>query len=426
VTGAAPKSMPSDPLRAVPVLLRRQWKTFVGSRAIVMRWMLADDEWEWVEAFLEGRLEGATKVFVIEEPADRMDDYGFVAGRPLMVSLAKTKFAGRHPWTGPPLQPGMRDTDVLAAILGSFARHAHGTWLQHVALVLAPERIKDERAWIAWVHTLVDALAQIGSFPRIVLLEDARRSRYEDLARLGPVVHTVRASLELPTRATAMAEAASDARGVDGQMRLLAVRVMQCVNEGRVDDANRMAAAVEALAKEARMHGSVVPVRFAVANAMTAAHRHTDAVTSYRAAEIAAEHAEAHGDPGGLWLRIMARFGVGCGLLAASHGFVHAAGYYEETAPLCQKLGDPRLELEAYRCAAIAYELAKAYRPAWDVIVKALGVVDRLDEAQREQAMLVPLADAMLRLVKMRELSSHRAAVEHELRKRRMRGSEWA
>jgi hypothetical protein len=59
-------------------------------------------------------------------------------------------------------------------------------------------------------------------------------------------------------------------------------------------------------------------------------------------------------------------------------------------------------------------------------VVKALGVVDRLDDAQREQAMLVPLADAMLRLVKTRELSSYRGAVETELRKRRMRGTQWA
>ncbi len=420
------KPMPSDPLRAVPALLRAQWKAFVGTRAIVMRWMLADDEWEWVEEFIEGRLDGASKAFVIEEPVDKIDGYGFAVGRPLMVSLAKTRFPGRRPWTSPALQPGMRDTDVLAAITGSFARHAHGSWLENVALVLAPERIKDERAWITWVHTLMGALAQVGSPVRIVLLEDARRPRYEALARLGPVVHTVHASLALPARTTAMAEAASDTGSVDGQMRLLAMRVMQCVNEGRVDDANRMATAVEALANDARAYGSVVPVRFAVANAMTAANRHTDAVTSYRAAEVAAERAEANGDPGGLWLRIMARFGVGCGLLAAPHGFAHAARYYEETAPLCQKLGDPRLELESYRCAAIAHELAKAYRPAWDVVVKALGVVDRLDDAQREQAMLVPLADAMLRLVKTRELSSYRGAVETELRRRKMRGTEWA
>jgi hypothetical protein len=422
------RTKPSDSLREVPLILRTQWKRFTASRATVLRWVLASDEWDWVESFLEGRMDGVSKSFVIEHPADTMRGYGFAAGKPLLEALAKTRIAGRPAWVCPQIPSGMPDTDALAAVLRSFANYVEGNSLANICLVLAPERIADNRAWLHWVEALAGSVLRVAPTVRIVLLDDsdAARARYATLDRYTGAVLSIRADLGIAARVTEMATAASDMNTVEGQLRVLTVRAMQCVNEGRVDDGARLAAAVETLARDAGKHGLIVPVRFAVAGGFTAAHRHVDAVTSYRAAESAAESAQSHGDPNGLWLRIMARFGVASGLLAAPQGASRAGKHFEETAPLCLTLGDARLELEAFRCASVAYEIAKSYRAAWDAGAKALGVVDRLSSIEREGAMLVPLADAMLRLTETRELSSFRSGLEQELRKRRMRGTAWA
>lgn len=223
-----------------------------------------------------------------------------------------------------------------------------------------------------------------------------------------------------------MLDAAVDATTLEGQLRTLAVRVLQCVSESRLDDAERFAIAIEHLAHEHRRSEAVVPARLCIGSGYTAAKRHTDAVRSFRAAEVAAERAHLNGAPNGAFLRIQARFGVAAGLLAAPEGAELAARYYDETAPLCRALPDAKLEFESHRAAAVAHELARAYQPAWDASVRALGVVDRFTPSERDDANLVPLADGMLRLAETRALSSYRRAVETELRKRGMRGTRWA
>lgn len=421
---AATPTTPSAPLREVPPLLLEQWSAFTRTPATVLHWRLQGDEWEWVEAFLDGRLDGVTKLFVAELPATTLEGYGFALGRPLMDAMLKTKFPRKGPWQPLAIPRGARDTDALAALLGSFANHAVGTWVQHVGLVVAPASIPDERAWLRWVQQLLESAARFAPTARLIFLDDAQRPRYSGLGTLGPRVCSVEASLHIAARVAAMTEAADDGT-VPGQLRILTARTMQCVNEGRVDDADRLANAVEALATDARCFACVVPVRFAVAGALTAQKRHPDAVRSYRSAERAAEQAEQHGDARGLSLRVLSRFGVAAGLLAAPEGARQAATYYQDTVPLCQSLGDPTLELEALRCAALAHELAKAPRAAWDASVSAIAVVDRLTEAQRQGANLIPLVDTILRLLKQRELVPFRPAMEGQLRRRRLRGTAW-
>lgn len=90
---------------------------------------------------------------------------------------------------------------------------------------------------------------------------------------------------------------------------------------------------------------------------------------------------------------------------------------------MCRALANVPLELDAYRCAALAHELSKAYKDAWNANVKALGLVDQLSASERENATLVPLVDAMLRITQHRELRSYRDALANELRRRGLHGS---
>lgn len=118
--------IPADHLREVPGILRRQWKQHVASQATVLRWLVAADEWEWVEEFLEGRLDGRSRVFVVEAPADTMQGYGFAAASALLPALVKTKLGRRPAFVVPALARGQRDDEALARILGAFSAHVRG------------------------------------------------------------------------------------------------------------------------------------------------------------------------------------------------------------------------------------------------------------------------------------------------------------
>ncbi len=294
-------------------------------------------------------------------------------------------------------------------------------------MLLAPSRVRDERAWLSWVASFAGAIVRLSPNVRVLVLDDRERPRHEPLAQqYGRAVCTVAAGLEIARRTAAMLEATPDASSLEGRLRTLVVRVLQCVGQSRLDEAEGFVVAIERLAHEHGRAEAVVPARLCIANGYTAAKRHNDAVRSFRAAEMAAERAQACGAHNGAFLRIQARFGVAAGLLAAPEGAALAARYYDETAPLCRALLDAKLEFEAHRAAAVAHELARAYQSAWDASVRALGVVDRLTASERDDANLVPLADAMLRLTETRALSSYRSAVHTELRKRGMRGTRWA
>ncbi len=374
----------------------------------------ASDEWEWVEHFLEGRVDGRTKVLPIELPADSLDEYGFEAATRLLTALSKTNVPGRPPWVCAPLARGARDVDALASVLASFASHVRGSWLESIVVLLAPSRIRDDRAWLAWVASFAGAIVRLSPTVRVLVLDDREQPRHELLARqYGRAVCSVTANLEIAMRTAAMLDAASDATTLEGQLRTLAVRVLQCVGQSRLDDAERFTIAIEHLAHEHHRSEAVVPARLCIGSGYTAAKRHNDAVRSFRAAELAAERAQAAGAMNGAFLRIQARFGVAAGLLAAPEGAALAARYYEETAPLCKALPDAKLEFESHRAAAVAHELVRAYQPAWDASIRALGVVDRLTPSERDDANLVSLTDAILRLTETRartSLSHSRAA----------------
>jgi hypothetical protein len=418
---------PASALREVPLLLRTQWKAMLASPSTLLRWTVASDEWEWVEHFLEGRMDGRSKVFAVELAADSLDGYGFEASRTLLGPLAATKVPGRAPWTCGPLPTGVLGVEVLATMLASFASYVQGSWLANVVVLLAPSRVTDERAWLKWVAAFAGAVATIAPSVRVLLLDDSERPRHEPLAhQYGAAVCTVPAALGIATRTTAMVEAAADASSVQGQLRVLAVRTLQCVSQRRPDEAERHVVSLERLANENGRPEAIVPVRFSVAGGFTAAQRHEDAVRSYRIAEVAAERAQSIGVPNGAFLRVLARFGVAAGLLAAPQGAALAARYYEETAPLCAAIPDAKLEFESHRAAAVAHELAGAPRPAWDASIRALAVVDRLTASERSDANLVPLVDAVLRLTETRALASFRSGMENQLRTRGLRGTRWA
>lgn len=173
----------SQPLRDVPLLLRKQWTAMIASRATLLRWTLASDEWEWVEHFLEGRVDGRTKVFPVEFPAETLDGYGFEAAKGLLATLSKTNLPRRPPWVCAPIARGTSDVDALAGVLASFASHVRGSWLENVVVLLAPSRIRDDRAWLTWVASFAGAIVRLSPSVRVLVLDDREQPRHELLAR---------------------------------------------------------------------------------------------------------------------------------------------------------------------------------------------------------------------------------------------------
>ncbi|MEZ4330059.1 MAG: hypothetical protein R3B40_32820 [Polyangiales bacterium] len=390
----------------------------------VLRWVLADDEWDWVETSLRGRMDGATKLFFLDLPADGSVRHGFDLQRALVPALAAARVPGRGPWSPIALPDGLRDVDALAGVLGSFGRHVAGSSTKHVGVVLAPTSVADLRRYREWLLSFVTALVRFAPGVRVVLLDDTAHPQYAGLASES-AVHTVHASLSVAHRTEAMVEATTDPNTPGGALRRASVQLLHLVREGRVDDARHLLPDVEMLAARASRQAATVPLYFSVAASLTGQRRHSESVECYRAAERAAERAQRDGDPDGLRLRIFSRFGVGGGLLAAPGGQTLAATYYQDTVPFCAELGDVPLQIEANRCAAVSHELAGAKPAAFDACVRALALVDALSDAQRDGGALVPLVDMIVRLVKTRELAVYQPAMHAQLRRRLLRGSSW-
>jgi hypothetical protein len=419
---------PADPLRAIPGALRAQWEAFLATPCPVLRWVLEPGEADWVDTFLRGRLGGGTTVVLWEGegPAGRaLAQHGFALLDPFRGTLLKARVPRLGRWEPVALSSGLRDTEALAGLLGSFARHVEGSAIPHVAVALLPTSMADLRGYREWLVAFLTSLVRYAPGVRVVLLDDTKQPAYQGLAS-DAVVHTVHASLELPVRMRAMVEASVDPASVEGRLRLGALHVVALVQAGRVDEAQQSAHQLDAFARDVGANTTVVPVHFAVGAGLVAAGRQNDAVKAYRAAESAAERGVLQGDPTAARLRVFARFGAGSALLATPVGRSLAAKHYAETAPLCEPLGDRSLELEAHRCAATAHELAGAQQAAFDECVKALALVDRMSEVERAGAPLVLLVDLIVRLVQVRDLAGYQSAMHTQLRRRGLRGTTWA
>lgn len=311
--------------------------------------------------------------------------------------------------------------ETLAVALGSFANHHARTPIRNVLLVLEPDRVVDPRAWNRWLGSFVTHLAPLGRRVRVLVRDITPMQQYEPLIRaLGPLAHTTDARLRIGARVAAVTLATADLSRFEGALRVITARAMQAVDEGRLDEAESHASAADNIAGAEGAHALVVPIRFCVGNGFAAVGRFEDAIRHFRAAEQAAERAEALGDPRALRLRVLARFGTGAMLLSSPRAAQHAAQWYEATAPLCQALGDVALELDAHRVACLAYERAGATQPAWDAGVRALGCVDRLATDTRDGAMLGPLADALVRLTARGPLQHFRKGLREQLERRGM------
>ena len=410
-------------LREVTEVLCAQWSAFLGTRARVLRWLLERDERPWLDAFLRSRLEGSSRAYTITTPFPARGAYGHAAALEILPVLAHARVGGER-WTCPRLPAGA-DAEVLEVVFSSFLRFLEPMGIDRIVVVLAPSAVGDNARWLEWVVGLAGKLDD--RVARVILLEDRVSPRSEQLARSFPEhVHTTIAALEIPGRIVRMAARTSSPTDPAGKLRVLFTRTLGEVNAGRTAQAAALADEVTAIAEPLGLFSVIIPVRFAVGAALVNEKRHVEAVRSYALAVHAAERAEAAGQQNGRWLRIMARFGVGSAILATPQGAERAATYFAETAPLCREPTRHDLELEAHRCASAAYEIAGQHERAWDAGVRALGMVDQLAPEARKGASLISLVDALLRLTEARRLRHHRAGLEHELRRRTLRGTTWA
>ncbi len=266
---------PAAPLREVPALVLEQWRAFAATAVPILRWVLEDDEWDWVETSLRGRLDGVTKLFFLDLPAQGLSRHGFDLERALVPALVAARIPGRASWTPIVLPAGLRDVDALAGVLGSFSRHVAGSGTQHVGVVLAPSVVADERRYRDWLLTFVTALVRFAPGVRVVLLDDAASPRYAGLASES-AVHTIHASLAIAPRTEAMVDAVTDPSTPQGQLRRSSVQVLHLVRQGHVDDALRVARDAEVLAARVGRHAAAVPLYFAVMASLSGKRRHPE------------------------------------------------------------------------------------------------------------------------------------------------------
>ena len=420
MSGSAPYRVDDAPpdaaLRDVYRVLEARWREAVATDAVLFRYVISHEERDWLMTFLGGPLDRTTRVFRVETAFDDPRSHGLLVSHVLAREFEKESTKGVSAWRRPEIPQGLSSEGVLALLVASFAHHYASTWMKTVAFVVEPKSFGKREDFERWMEGFLRLLSQHCRTARFIVLDDVAHPSFGRLAeRLGPQAISIVPALHLGERISAMVEASADTTRSEGQMRVLCVQAMLAVSEGRVDRAEQLASTIEAVADASGSFAPVIPVRFSIGAGLLAQGLLARAVASYRAAEAAAERAQAAGDPQGLELRIFSRFGVGAALLSSKEGLLHAAKYDEETAPLCVELGDVRLEIDAHRMAGVAHERRGDLKEAWEAAVRALSCLPRVPEADRRDGAMAPLADWMLALTNPWTMRSYRKPLETKL-----------
>ena len=403
--------------------LRAQYQAFTGNeRARLLRWRLRDDERRMVDAFVaaesDARLQRVPDLLVqlgaaFEQPAE----HGRVLRDELVAQYEHARAAAPSEdpelapeldWVAPPVSAEGDDVEVLVGTAVSLAEH-HAELLQHLTLVLQPEAMSDPRAWGAWLRRLVPRLPE---HVRAIVLElvpgpepepepelDANiEPGLDDLAQAEPErVVTRVAALDMDGAMLELSEGRADDRSAEAEVRRGFVRMMVAGKHGDPETAVSIGTpALHTACREGRWD-LVATLQMAMGSLYGAHGRPEAASERYVAAEAAAAHAEAQGDPAAGRLRIQARMAEGATRLRLEQ-WSDAARAYQQAAGLAEGQGELHLALDGWRLASLAHERGRVLDEAWRCGVRALRAGEAIPPAERGCTTLPHTGEALLRL----------------------------
>jgi hypothetical protein len=399
-------------------LLQDQWTEFaLDPRARLLRWVVAPDEVCIVEALWaresdERAAETPDLLLRLRSSFEDPEQHGLLLRRELveMVGEAQETLAeegARSRWFCPSPVPGSNDVQALVAALEAF-RAAHAPAEGVVGVWLDPQKISDERLYVAWLQQLAKA-APGGC--RCVVLEDPACPEFEELASGEPGrVRSAVADLDMPAAQEEISRQSGDLSTPGGRFRHLFVQMSNAAKKGEVARAAELADRAAVVAEEQEWLALAAAAHMTLGAAL-AGSQPQQAMERYRLAEEFATRDEARGGRQCRLVRLHARMARGA-VLISTGAFAEAASWYRETAPVAEAAQDERSVVDCWRLASYSHEQSGALEAAWDAGVAGFEVGRKLDAQAKKASSLPYLAEGLMRLTSKRPLRSHARGME--------------
>lgn len=394
-----------NPIETRLEIIATRWDEFrAEDDPRLLRWLGDSDDASLLNTFLEVEDDEAGNLpdlfMRMEDPFLRPDRYGFA----LLDSL-KRKYEEIRPhaaeigitadWACPPSAPGDTDIKALARACASFRTH-HADLMETLVLVLFPSGIADVREWMKWLFNLARA-EELPPEVRFMILDDIAKPRLDPLCKAEPKrIMTKVLALDLPGAMNETASGADD--GTAGpRFRKHFVALSTAGSKGDLAGADGHANEALAIAEKEGWPQMRIVVHMAMGATFSGATRYDDAIKKYGLAEKDATTEQEKGDPAAGKLRVQARLSAGSAHIAAGR-FPQAGKVYEETAPIAESIGDPRMELESWRMAAYCREVGKDWEGAWKLNQQAFKAGEKMKPEERESSTLPYVGQALTRI----------------------------
>lgn len=389
------------------------WDRFAADpslRALRLRGVL--DDLRLVDLFIDVQNEEfgtAPDVFVrlgpsFRDPACYADD--LISALCEQYEAARPELRARGipaDWEPPAALSEETDEAFLLRFAASFQAF-YAERMQCLVLVLAPDAVADDQAFLDWIANLLDL--GVPATLRLLVPDPAEAPRLEGLDERAPgLAVTINPALDMPGALEELARS----EGEEGPAKLFRIHLVSLANaagKGNITAAELAARRALEVAKKEDWPDQALVAHMGLAAAYLAAKRPDDAVGSYRKAMVAAEAAAKKEHPAAAKLRVSAVMGEGAALVAAAH-WAEAAGVYERAAPLAEAAADPVMLLEAWRMAGYCHEQAGADRDAWRCGQLALEAGDKLPPEQRQQSTLPWVGQMLRRLLQRHYQDDH-------------------
>ncbi|MEL6631787.1 MAG: hypothetical protein AAFQ83_09970 [Bacteroidota bacterium] len=388
--------------------MAEQWWQFEAeSSAPFGRWLVQDDEYRMVEAFVKREETEAGQIpsvfFQLETPFQTKASYGPA----LLQELVSTC-----------LQPENQDDLEAFGISLSFVQSYENKkgprdWITfldefrqqgpkiagHIVPFLQPKQIADPEQFADWLMDVAET--QIPPSIKIMLLDRVSQPILERFADffsqqvedLVPDLNMDDAMMEMAAMA-----GANDPDDPGVLYRKALVALMQHSQAGKLDQAKQFAQEAQEIAHVNFWPHLEVAAFLGLANAMLANQAFGEIFPVYTQAREAAKRAEQEDDTLGKRLAIQAWMSEGAARIA-DDDYPMAMQAYQSGATIGVEIEDHILALESWRMAGYCAEREKKWIDAWSFYQKTLSSAQQLPPDQCKNTTLPYAGHALLRLV---------------------------
>lgn len=250
---------------------------------------------------------------------------------------------------------------------------------------------------------LVQLARQLPHELRLIVVDDPTEPQYPQLAAAEePALAHARADLDMFAGLLELSRAAGGLETPGGQYRDLFLKLGGALQTGALEQALQLGAAALDLTEQHGLWHLAVPVHIALASALVANQRGSEAIQQCERAESAAERGQTSTDEStrsaSHTLHLQSRLTHATILLALDR-LPAAAAHFAETAQLAKTAHQPTMELDCHRLASFCHERRQDLERAREHAQRALSCAQTLTPAERAYANLPALEDALERLM---------------------------